>query len=86
MVTFVDDATSYFGHQDPAEVTRVTNKNFTAIESYMHANKLKVNSDKTHLLVVTKSGGGEVRGRLADEQRAAVTLTAGGRAYQAEQQ
>ena len=38
----------------------------------------KVNSDKTHLLVITKSGGGEVRGRLAQERRAAVTLTAVG--------
>ena len=78
MVTFVDDATSYYGHQDPAEVTRVINKNFLAIETYMHANMLKVNSNKTHLLVVAKTGGGEVRGRLADERRAAVTLTAGG--------
>ena len=41
MVTFVDDATSYFGYQDPVEVTRVTNKNFKAIEKYMHANLLK---------------------------------------------
>ena len=78
MVTFVDDATCFYGHRDPAEVTRVINKNFAAIECYMHANLLKVNSDKTHLLVVTKSGGGEMRGRLADERRAAVTLTAGG--------
>jgi hypothetical protein len=78
MVTFVDDATTYFGHNDTSEVTRVTNKNFAAIESFMHANKLKVNSDKTHLLVVTKSSGGEVRGREAAERRAAVTLTAGG--------
>ena len=78
MVTFVDDATTYYGHRDPAKVTQVINKSFSAIESYMHANKLKVNSDKTHLLVVTKSRGGEVQGRLAKERRAAVTLTAGG--------
>ena len=55
MVTFVDDATSYFGHKDTNEVTRVTNKNFAAVESYMHSNKLKVNSDKMHLVVITKS-------------------------------
>ena len=52
MVTFVDDATSYYGHQDAAEVTRVINKNFKAIEDYMNANQLKVNSDKTHLLII----------------------------------
>ena len=78
MVTFVDDSTSYFGHKDTNEVTRVTNKNFAAVETFMNANKLKVNSAKTHLLVMTKSSGGEVRGRQAAEQRAAVTLTAGG--------
>ena len=78
MVTFVDNATCYFGHRDPAEVTRVINKNFTAIENYMHANKLKINSDKTHLLVMAKSGGGEVRSREALAKRSAVTLSAGG--------
>ena len=78
MVTFVDDSTSYFGHQDTNEVTRVTNKNFSAVETFMNSNKLKVNSTKTHLLVMTKSSGGEVRGRQAAERRAAVTLTAGG--------
>jgi hypothetical protein len=78
LVTFVDDATSYFAHEDPAEVTRVTQKNMDAIEEYMHANKLKVNGDKTHLLVIAKSSGGEVRGREAAERRAAVALVAGG--------
>ena len=59
-------------------VTRVTNKNFAAIENYMHGNKLNINSDKMHLLVIAKSSGGEMRGREAAEKRAAVTLTAGG--------
>ena len=59
-------------------MTRVTNKNFAAIELYMHANKLRVNSDKKHLLVVTNSVGGELRGQEAAEQREAVSLTAGG--------
>ena len=82
MVTFVDDATSYYGHKDIGEVNRVINKNFMAIEEYMHANKLKINQEKTHLLVVSKSSGGEGRGRQAAEQRAAVTLIAGGEAVQ----
>ena len=57
----------------------MTNKNFATIENFMHSNKLKVNSDKTHLLVISKSSIGEVRGREAPERRAAVTLTAGGK-------
>ena len=37
-----------------------------------------MNSDKTHLLVVTNSAGGVVRGREAAERRAEVSLIAGG--------
>ena len=59
-------------------MTRIINKNFEAIEMYMNSNQLKVNSNKTHLLVISNSAGGEARRRAAAERRAAVTLTAGG--------
>ena len=68
-MTFEDDATSYYGHKDPAKVIRVTNKNFAAIENFMNSNKLKVNLYKAHLLVISKSSGGKVRGREAAEDR-----------------
>ena len=77
MVTFVDDATTYFGHKVTTEVNRVTNKNFAAIEQYMHANKLKIHSDKTLLLVISKSRGSEVQSREARVKRAEVELIAG---------
>lgn len=64
------------------EVTRVTKKNFVAIEEYMHANKLKVNRDKIHLFVVTNSNGGVKHAREAAERRAAVSLVAGGEMIQ----
>ena len=41
-----------------------------------------MNLDKTHLLVISKSSGGEVHGREVAERRAAVTLTAGGEVIQ----
>ena len=78
MVTFVDDATTYYAHHDSEEINRVIHKNFEAIELYMNANQLKINGDKTHLLVICKSGGREVQRRVAADKRAAVTLTAGG--------
>ena len=77
MVTFVDDATTYYGHRAPAKVTQVINKNFTAIEAYMNANKLNVNSGKTHLLVMANSSGGALRGQEAAIRSVAVTLKAG---------
>ena len=43
-------------------VTRVMNKNFVAIKIYMHSNKLKVNSNNTHLLVIPKSSGARYKG------------------------
>ena len=60
MVTFVDNATASYSHKDPAVVTKVIKKNFTAIETYMNGNKLKVNSDKTQLLVIANSSSGAV--------------------------
>ena len=78
MSTFVDDATSYYGHKDTDIVTRVTEKNYIAIEQYMNANKLKINGIKTHLLVLSKSSGGETHGREAAERHAEVTLRASG--------
>ena len=35
----------------------------------MHANKLKINSDKTHILLITKSGSGEIQGLEVAEKR-----------------
>ena len=61
-MTFVDNATSYYGNNDTNEVTRETNKNFTTIKNYMHSKKLKVNSVKIHLLVIPKSKKGEMQG------------------------
>ena len=60
MVTFVDNATASYSHKDHAVVTKVIKKNFTAIETYMNANTLKVNSDKTQLLVMANSSSGAV--------------------------
>ena len=78
MTTFVDDSTSYFGHKDPIIVKNITQKNYEATELYMHRNNLKINGDKTHMIVMTKgdSVGGGV---AAAERREVVTLLAGGK-------
>jgi hypothetical protein len=78
MATFVDDSTNYFGHKDPNVVKEVTQRNYDTIEDYMHANKLKINGDKSHLLVLTK-GDGMAGGVAAARRRETVTLQAGGK-------
>ena len=78
MTTFVDDSTNYFGHRDPKVVQMVTQKNYQSIEEYMNSNKLKINGDKSHLVVMTK-GDGVGGGAIAAEKRAVITLEAGGK-------
>ena len=85
MTTFVDDSTNYFGHENPQVVKNVTQNNYDAINEYMNSNKLKINGDKSHLIVMTRGdrvGGGE----LAAEKRAAITLQAGGKVIRGSEQ
>jgi hypothetical protein len=78
MTTFVDDSTSYYGHIDPKVVKDVTQRNYKATEEFMNCNKLKINGDKSHLLVLTK-GDGVAGGKAAAERRETVTIEAGGK-------
>ena len=78
MTTFVDDSTSYYGHKDPQVVKEVTQRNYTATEEYMNCNKLKINGDKSHLLVLTK-GDSVAGGAAAAQRRETVTIEAGGK-------
>ena len=61
MVTFVDDSRVYFSHSQPELVSQTLSNHYTKIENYMNANKLAVNSDKTHLLVVAGRGAAASR-------------------------
>ena len=70
MVNFVDDGTNYFGDKDPQVVTTILCKNYEKIESWMHTNKLVINADKTHYIVVA----GKKTARLREE----VILETGG--------
>ena len=77
MTTFVDDSTNYYAHEDPKVVKERTQINYNKIKDYMNSNKLKINGDKSHLMVLTR--GDRVEGVAAAERRAAVTLAAGGK-------
>ena len=54
MVTFVDDATHYFADNDADKVTEKISQKFEIIEKYMNENKLVINGDKSHLVVLRK--------------------------------
>ena len=52
LVNFVDDATYTYACKDPAELSEKLTSQYENISSYMASNKLVINADKTHLLVL----------------------------------
>ena len=51
-VCYVDDATYSVGHSCPAVLSDNLTKQYDIISDYMAANKLVINDDKTHLVVM----------------------------------
>ena len=66
MVNFVDDGTVYFAHKQPEVVSQKLSNHYKNIEKYINANKLVINSDKTHLLVM--AGRGAITARRLEVQ------------------
>ena len=52
MVGYVDDGAFTYSHRDPAVLSQVLTRKYTMLEDWMSSNKLVVNQDKTHLLVM----------------------------------
>ena len=52
LVNYVDDATYTFASNDPVELSDKLSETYKCIADYMAANKLVINADKTHLLVM----------------------------------
>ena len=51
-VGYVDDGAYSYAHREPNVLSSVLNDKFQAMESWMTSNKLVINPDKTHLLVL----------------------------------
>ena len=52
MVGYVDDGAYSYAHKDPAVLSRVLTRKYGMLEEWMNGNKLVVNPDKTHVLVM----------------------------------
>ena len=61
MVNFVDDGTVYYADKNPEVVSQKLSDHYSIIEEYMNSNKLVINSDKTHLLVMAGKGSSSAR-------------------------
>ena len=52
LVNYVDDGTYTISHRDPIMLSNMLTEKYKVIEQYMVANRLVINSDKTHLVVM----------------------------------
>ena len=68
-VCYVDDSTYSFGHSCPTILSNTLTQQYNDISNYMAANKLVINDDKTHLVVMGR--------KKMDRKRQEVTLQAG---------
>ena len=69
LVGYVDDGAYSYAHEDPGILSQVLSSKYSLLENWMHANKLVINPDKTHLMVMGS--------KKHDVKRMQVTLTAG---------
>ena len=69
LVNYVDDGTYTFSHWNPNILSTVLTSKYKVIEEYMVANRLVINADKTHLVVMGT--------RKNEAARQAVELRAG---------
>ena len=52
LVGYVDDGAYSYAHADPVILSRVLTRKFQLLENWVSDNKLVINPDKTHLLVM----------------------------------
>ena len=69
LVGYVDDGAYSFAHRDATKLSEVLTYKYRKLEMWMNANRLVINADKTHLMVMAS------RGNKAREQ---VSINAGG--------
>ena len=61
MVGYVDDGAYSYAHDDPAVLSQVLTNKYNLLEEWMHANKLVINPDKTHLMVMASKKNAKKR-------------------------
>ena len=69
MVGYVDDGAYSYAHHDPEVLSHVLTYKYNKLEEWMNANKLVINPDKTHLMVMASKN---------NKKRKEVFMMAGG--------
>ena len=61
LVGYVDDGAFSYAHSNPAVISRVLTEKYDILEDWMNNNKLVINPDKTHLIVIGSKKSAELR-------------------------
>lgn len=69
LVGYVDDGAYSYAHSDPVILSEVLSSKYDLLEDWMNSNKLVINADKTHLMVMG--------GKSAAAKRTDVSIQAG---------
>ena len=64
MVGYVDDGAYIYAHEDPTVLSEVLSRKYSLIEDWINGNKLVINPDKTHLMVMGPRKISEKRSRV----------------------
>ena len=65
LVGYVDDGAYSFAHSNPAVISRVLTEKYSLLEEWMNNNKLVINPDKTHLMVIGTKKSSELRKQVS---------------------
>ena len=65
LVGYVDDGAFSFAHTNPIVMSRVLTEKYNVMEEWMNNNKLVINPDKTHLMVIGTKKTSELRKQVS---------------------
>ena len=68
LVGYVDDGAYSYAHRDPLVLSQVLSRKYVLLEDWINGNRLVINPDKTHLMVMGSKRISEARSKSAYRQ------------------
>ena len=65
LVGYVDDGAYSFAHSNPTVISEVLTEKYNLLEEWMSNNKLVINPDKTHMMVIGTNKSAELRKQVS---------------------
>ena len=64
-VGYVDDGAYSFAHSNPTVISEVLTEKYNLLEEWMSNNKLVINPDKTHMMLIGTNKSAELRKQVS---------------------